>query len=556
LAACRVVEGGYFGNPKPPNRQRLVILIGSEPGSLDPTTSGDLTEDPILHALFEGLTTLHPLTASAMAGLATHLDVAPGNLQYTFFLRGHPQPKGIRLPNRDLLPDEYSRGIPAGLDSAPARWSDGVPITADDFVFSWRRAVDPATAAVYAFLLFSIDNAVEISDGKLPLERLGVRAIDRYTLQITLRSPVDFFPELVASKVFCPVPRHVVAEMGKAWTQPQNFVSNGAFALRERHALEKIILAKNPHYYEVSSVALEELIFFPVLDPTAIANLYRSTDAAITSTTPTLVPLLQHKKDYQPRRIFGTMFHVLKTTEPPFRDVRARYAFNMATDKRALADLIPGETPATTLVPPLEMYKPPKKLLIETGGATIDVLAFNPRAARELLRATTETSKLKLEILYPALSDFRMVAEILQQQWRETLGVELIMVTQDVQTWVQTVLSRNYHGVASSGDAGVYMDPSYFLDQFTRVSGASGSDWVDDRYDAMIADARSTPDRTQRWQKLAECERLLIHAMPVLSLSWSVWPFLVKPFVKGLGANLLDRQQLKYAWIDTNWRPT
>jgi ABC-type oligopeptide transport system substrate-binding subunit len=555
LTACRKAEGAYFGKTDPPDRQRLVAVLGVEPGSLDPATSLNLLEDCVIHALCEGLTTLHPVTAEAMAGLATHYDLTPDGLRYNLYLRGHSKPWGIRLANRDNLPLEYSQGLPAGPDSLPARWSDGVRITAHDLVYSWRRTIDPVTACTYAYLMYCIVNAEEINSGKLPPEKLAVRAIDDSTVQVDLRAPTPFFLELVASKYFCPVPHHVIETEGKAWTEPGRMVSSGAFILRERRSGEKIVLARNPHYYEAGAVSLEEAVFLPVVDAAASANLYRTGRVAITPTTPTLIPLLHRKKDYWPKRVFVATYALLKATHPPFNDVRVRYAFNMATDKQAIAEMIPGQMPSVNLVPPIKIYDPPNRLFVPFGGSAVDVLAFDPRAARQLLENAIGRSRLRTEFLYPPFPDFRLVAEILQQQWRQALGVELVLVMQDVATFVQAVNGKNYRGIAECGDGAVYVDPSFFLDMFTSRSAASGSDWSDTTYDSMIADAGATAHRQRRLEKLAECERHLLRAMPLIPLSASVWPWLAKPFVKGLGRNMLDRQQFKYAWIDTKWRP-
>jgi oligopeptide transport system substrate-binding protein len=146
IAACGRAEEPYFGNTEPPQTQQLVVVLDMEPGTLDPAQALNRL-DTLMLSLFEGLTSAHPVDGSPMAALATHWAVTSDRLRYTFWLRGHKQPGGIRLPDASALPPEYSRGRTAAPDRAVARWSDGVPITAHDFVFSWRRVVDPSTAA-------------------------------------------------------------------------------------------------------------------------------------------------------------------------------------------------------------------------------------------------------------------------------------------------------------------------------------------------------------------------------------------------------------------------
>jgi oligopeptide transport system substrate-binding protein len=247
MAACRRADAEYFGRTDPPAAQRLVYLIGAEPSTLDPARSTDLWEGYVIHAMFEGLTTSHPRTSQPMAALATHYDVAPDGLRYTFYLRGHTRPRGERLPNTSTLADEYrsgglaedfARDRPAPPDDAPAHWSDGTVITAYDVVYSWRRALDPALAATYAYLMYYIQGAEEVNSGKLPPERLGVHATGDFSLEVELRAPTSFFLQLISLRVFCPTPRRVI-EAARAtgaeylWTEPGRIVTSGAFTLAQ-----------------------------------------------------------------------------------------------------------------------------------------------------------------------------------------------------------------------------------------------------------------------------------------------------------------------------------
>src|SRR5216684_2981884 len=179
LAAC--ANGGeYFGRAEPPHRQRLAFQISADPDTLDPAKTQNGSEEFILPSLFEGLVTLHPTTLEPLAGIATDYEVNSDHTRFTFYLRGNPKPRGIRLPN-------------AGRNPMPARWSDGRAITAHDFVYSWGRVVDPNTGAMMAGFLYCIRNAEEINAGKHPVNGLAVRAVDDFTLQVELRAPTPYF---------------------------------------------------------------------------------------------------------------------------------------------------------------------------------------------------------------------------------------------------------------------------------------------------------------------------------------------------------------------------
>ena len=554
--ACGKAEEAYFGKTNPPRGQRLVYLISAEPASLDPAKSADLWESYIVHSLFEGLTTLHPLTAEPMAGLATQFQVTSDGIRYTFFLRGHPEPRGERLPDTADLPREFSRGRIARFGKQPSRWSDGTLITAHDFVYSWRRAVEPATAAPFAYHLFCVGHAEEITAGKCESSKLSVRALDDFTFQVDLRAPAPSFPQLISNRIFCAVPRRAIKASGPSWTDPGRIISSGPFMLSERRPNEHIVLIRNRQYYEENIVALSELVFFIVIDGTANVNLYKTGDAALIQTyIPSLMPTLSRKRDFRSYPACATIFQVINTTKPPLDDVRVRYALNMATDKRAIADFMGvGRTPAPNLVPPIDGYDAPASLPVTIDGVSCDVLAFNPQAARELLGKAIGKRPLRLELLGPNLPEGKLLGQIFKHQWRETLGVELTLVTEELQTWIQSIFNKSYRGIAGWADYAGHVDPSWFLNIYRSESSANGTGWTDPKYDAMLVEAGGTTDNAERLRKLSECERYLLRAMPIVPLYADVWVYMRKPFVRGLGANPLDRQQFKYAWIDTNWR--
>jgi oligopeptide transport system substrate-binding protein len=557
LSACGRAEDAYFGRTEPPKAQRLTYVIGGQPATLDPAKSTDRWESYIIHAMFEGLTALHPATGDPMAALATHYEGTEDGVRYTFYLRGHAHPRGVRLPNTSDLPREFSRGRPAPAESKPARWSDGVTITAHDIVYSWRRVLDPVTGATYSYLMHYLRNAEEISAGKLKPDKLGLRAIDDFTLEIELRTPAPFFLQLLSHRVFCAVPHHTVEAYGPSWTDPEHIQASGSFVLREHRPNERIVLTRNAHYYEPAIVALQEITFLPVVDGSAAVNLYKTGDASVVQPLlPQLLPTLHRKKDFRAHSMFGAVFPLINTERTPFNDVRIRYALNMATDKRAVADFAgASRKAASSLVPRAEGYDPPKTLGVSIDGINCDVLSYNPQAARELYgKAIGDERPLRVEFLFPNLPEAKPVAEILQQQWKQTLGIELVLSNQELQNWLHTIFSKGYSGVAYWGDSGGYVDPAWFLDQFTTSSAANATGWADNRYDTMLGDAAATSNRADRLRKLSECERYLLGAMPFFPLYTDAWTYLCKPFVKGLGANPLDVQQWKYTWIDTNWR--
>jgi oligopeptide transport system substrate-binding protein len=555
LTACRQAQDPYFGNTDPPETQRLVQLLEFEPTTLDPALSSERMEELIL-SLFEGLTSLDPASGTAMAALATHYEVTPDGLQYTFYLRGHPAPRGTGLPWTSKLAHTFPRREQTFFQTRPARWSDGLPITAHDFVYSWRRVLNPTTAAPDAYIMYCLGNGEEINAGKLAPEQLRVHVVSDFVLQADLAIPTPFFLEVVSSIAFCPVPRHIVQSTASRWTQLGHIVSSGAFMLRERRPYDQIVLGINPHYYDAGNVRLRDLVFLVVSDGTARVNLYKSGGAAVTiASIPTIVPALRRKKDFRPQPTYASSFFVINTDAPPLDDVRVRYALNMATDKRPLADMNQaGSVPAIGLVPPTNRYQALHALPLGIDDVGYDVLAFNPQAARQLLLRTGKRLPTRMDFVGGNFADTRLIAQVLQRQWREHLGIDLILNIVDPPSWMQALRSRSYHHIADCGSRAPYVDPIWFLDPFrSRDSNAAG--WADPQYHAMLAEAKSTPDPAHRMARLAQCERRLLEAMPILPYSYEVASWLRKPFVKGFGNNLLGRQQFKYVWIDTSWRP-
>ena len=285
LASC-ASGSDYFGKADTPRSQRLVFQLGAEPDTLDPALSQAGSEEFILPSLFEGLLTLHPTTNEPQAALATHYQSDPAKTQFTFYLRGHAQPAGIRLEG----------GPPR---SAPARWSDGRIITAHDFVYSWRRVVDPKTAAPWAYLLYCIRNAEEINASRRPVEALAVEAVDDFTLRVAMRSPTAWFLQLHDSFVFYAVPGHVIEKVGSLWTLPEHIVCSGPFQFVEWKSRDALRLVKNPHYYDAASVQLEQITMLPVANSVASVNLYKAGESDWVPgklVPPAIVPSLRRKE--------------------------------------------------------------------------------------------------------------------------------------------------------------------------------------------------------------------------------------------------------------------
>jgi oligopeptide transport system substrate-binding protein len=543
LAACGRRER-YFGRSTPPSTQALVYEIPAEPTGFDPATSIGGAEQYVLPALSEGLFSCNPETLEPQAGLATHYHVHAKLMEYTFFLRGHPNPRGTKLAG-------------AGIEQKPALWSDGRPVTADDVVYAWRRIADPALGSVFAVNLFMVANAQEIAEGKAGPETLGVRSVDDFTLHVTLRAPAAHFLRVAATQGLAPVPRHAIQIHGALWATPGRIISSGPFQLHEWKPYDRIVVRKNPRYHAADRVFLQEIVFIPVTDSATGVNLYKtgSVHAMHGRAIPPLwIPALRGRTDFHSAPAYRSLFYAFNTRRPPFDNVLVRYAFAMATDKREITRFLDGgQTPARTLVPPFGGYQGINTLPVEAGGRVWDVLSYDPEAARELLRLSAQ-DHLITHLTFPNRSRSKEMAQILQKQWRERLGVQINLVMMDWNVWVQTVWSGAYRGLIECGFGADYPDPTSFFDGFNGRDDGSG--WNDPEVRRQVDHANTESDPAARMRKLAACEAHLLRWMPLLPMFFDTYCYLQKPYVTGMKLNLLDAPEFKGVGIDTNWRPS
>ncbi len=567
LTACQSRDG-CFGRVRKPTARRLVVENSNEPNSLDPQFALLISEGAIAQALFSSLVHLNPESNEPIADIATHYERNPDATLYTFYLRGHPQPRGIRLANTDDLRQQYQSGAvsqdyarnrSAPPDSVPARWSDGSPVTAHDFVYSWRRLANPKTAAPYApAMCGDILNADEILAGKRKPEELGVRALDDWTLEAVLAHPTDFFLQRAASWSLLAVPRQAIeqAEQRKepaSWTGPKNIVTSGPFRLAEWRPYERIVLQRNPGYWEASNVELDEIVLLPIADKLTNMNLYRSGEADTLDPPGDFIRSLSKLRDFQTVQAQDISVILCNTRHPPTDNVLVRYSLNMAIDKGQVAKMDNArQEPSRTYVLPGRDYTPPASVPVRVNGQSYDVRSYNPQAARQLLaaagfpRGVHNGQPLRIEFAF-INSDSRF-AELLQRQLNENLGIELVLKPMEVQVLYGAEASGAYQALASS-DFGASADPTSFLDMFLFPDGG-GTFWNPAAFLRLLRETRATADRPMRMRKLAECDRMAMEGMAMIPLCDSWLVRMTKPYVHALPFN--DRPtEFKYAWVET-----
>jgi oligopeptide transport system substrate-binding protein len=525
LAACRShrTDEEYFGRVSPPSERRLRFEHVAEPESLDPTLA-TLTQDwTTIGALFEGLVTTNPLTFEPMAGIATHYEANADSTQFTFFLRGNRSPRGIPLPNTDSLPDEFRHGEDAAPSTLSARWSDGRAVTAYDFVFSWKRLLDPETASPNTIYVRAFQD---------------MRALDDFTFQVDLKFSTPYLLKILWQPFLAPLRADGVSP---GWDR-RKFISNGPFAMGEWKPYEKIHLIKNPHYYEANIVALDELVFIPITEPSTYVNFYKAGEADVVdglNVPKFFLPVLRGKKDFQSIPLFMNFSYSMNLSKPPVDNALVRYALNMATDKQAIARLF-SAIPAPTFVPDTPGYVAPARVDVEIGGKFYDVLAYDPAGAREVLTRAgysdgigSDGRRLNIPINF-SNSPLKYLPEILQQQWRDNLHIEVTPLMIESKVMFDATLKLQYSGLIESGWFGTYLDPDSFLLRFPSDSLYNGTGFRDSEYDRVLTAANRTLDPQERMGKLADAERRLMQGMPLLPIFFDTLSYLQKPYVRGL----------------------
>jgi ABC-type oligopeptide transport system substrate-binding subunit len=369
---------------EPRNPRRLRYLMRRNIDMFDPMQS---PESFILSALFEPLVEQHPETMEPIAGLATHYRIEDSGKRYTFYLRGHSAPSGIRLAAADSLPVEFSQGRPGTPYDVPAQWSDGQTITAEDCVYSWQRYFDPRIANPDILYFFCIAGAKEVCAGKIPPDRLGVRALGRFEFQVDLWKPAPYFLMLCCAAY--PAPRHVIEQARRegreaSWTEPARIVTSGPFRLKEYRPHERTIVARNPQYFDAALVGIDE-IEFAAGDGVQVLNLFRAglADSMEGRVLPLqLAPRMKREAALHVRPACASHSWRISTNRPPWDNLILRYALNMATDKEAVTRFLGmGQLPAKTRVPAFPGYTSPASMPVVISGRPCDVLEYNPRGS-------------------------------------------------------------------------------------------------------------------------------------------------------------------------------
>ncbi len=507
--------------------QILLVGNGADPATLDPQLITGLTDSHPVSALFEGLTTPDPQTLEPRPGMAQSWEYDDKTLTWTFHLR--PE----------------------------AKWSNGDPVTASDFVFSYHRMLTPALGSEYANMLYPIKNAEAYNKEKLKdFSQVGVHAADAHTLKITLENPTSYFLALCYHQTYLPVHPPTITKYDafdhpdSGWDKPGKLVGNGPFVLTKYVLGEVIEVKKNPLYWNAANVRLNGIRFYPISNINTEDRAFRNGLLHVTQQVPpTKVDgyLAEHNPYLNISPVYGSYFYSINTRKPPLNDPRVRRALSMALDRKLLAEKVVrgGRQPAYSLTPPSADYKP-RAVVQEDVAAAKRLLAEAGYPDGKGLPA--------MEVLYNNSDAHRAIAEALQQMWKQNLGINVNLAQSAWPDYLNRRKNADFQIIRASWYAD-YLDPSTFLELFKSDNEMEQTGWKSDTYDRFILAARGEQDKAKRMEDFQQAEAVLVEESPLIPLYFYSTIMMIRPEVKGYYPNLLDVHPYTAVYLDPAAEP-
>ncbi len=505
---------------------RLQILHkgnGQEVQDLDPQIVNSVSSLNIISALLEGLVSEDPHDLHPVPGVAESWDILPDEKVYTFHLRHD------------------------------AKWSNGEPVVAQNFVDSYRRILSPALASPVAYMLYPVANAEAFNKGKIDnFDQVGFRVLDDWTLQITLTNPTPYFLSLLNHYSWFPVPISTiqkygpVLERGSRWTKPGRYVGNGPFTLEEWRLNDRVRVKKSATYWDAQNVRLNEIVFHTIDSNDIEERAFRSGQLHVTDSMP--INRIDRYRREHPEFLridpyLGTYFYRVNVTRPPLNNRLIRRALAMAIDRQSIVDKVThgAQLPASCFTPP------------NTAGYTCQSsIPYDVDLARRTLAQAGYPNGRGLpaiEILFNTSENHKLIAEAIQQMWRQNLNVAATLVNQEEKVYFDSRRQMNYDVIRSTW-IGDYVDPNSFLDLWVTNGTNNQTGWSNSDYDRLIAEASQTGDQASRYAAFQKAEAILLEDAPILPVYFYTHAFLIRPSVKAWYPTILDHHPYKYVHLE------
>ncbi|WP_188068165.1 peptide ABC transporter substrate-binding protein [Brevibacillus brevis] len=509
LAGCggsgESASTGGTTTPGAAAKQEVVFNAKSEPPDLNPLTSTDTTSFWIMDHLGEGLYTKDK-DGNPILGQAKEVKLSDDKLKYTFILRDD------------------------------VKWTNGEPVTAEDFAFTYMKHLDPATASTTAYLLYYIKGAEAYNKGTGKAEDVGIKAVDAKTLEIELVAPTSYFDKMLATRYWHPINKKQ-AEANPKWAaNADSYISNGAYKLVSWKHDSELVVEKNEHYWNKADVKMEKITWKMVNDATTAYQMYKSGELDFNKEMPSDI-LAQEKSspDFKSVPYYGTYMYMFNVTKEPFTNKKVRKAFAMSLDRKALSEMVSqgGETPAYSMVPRGAM-QPNGKDFREEGG---DYFKEDYEAAKKLLAEGMQeegwSTLPEVTLMYNTDESHKKIAQAIQEMLKKNLGVEVKMTNQEWKVYLDTTKQKNYQ-MGRMGWVGQINDPAFNLDYYLGESPNNRTGWVNKEYDQLNMAAKVEQDPNKRMELLHQAEAVLMDEMPFMPVYHYQQNYLVKPNVEGL----------------------
>lgn len=503
--------------------QILHMNNGSEPATLDPDLATGDVETTIIDALFEGLVAYHEKTLAPIPGVAKSWTISDDGLTYTFELRKN------------------------------AKWSNGDPVTAHDFAYAWQRLLSPELASEYSFILFDVKNAKRFFTGEVKdFAKVGVKILDDYHLQVTLETPTPYFLKILTLKSLKPVHKATVEKYGtmtqrdNTWTHAGKMVSNGPFRLKHWRVNEKIIVEKNPMYWDKDKVKLNEVHFYPIEDDSIAEKSFRAGKLHIIKILPVAKNKVYQEKYrdvYRSEPYLGSYYYLFNTKRKPLDDVRVRQALAYAVDRNLLAKYVAkgSEIANHNLVP------------TNAGGFTAKTgVTFDLEKAKKLLAEAGYPDGKgfpEISILYNTTELHREIAEAIQQMWKKNLNITIKLYNQEWKVYLNSIRQMDYD-IARRGWIADYDDASSFFDMYLTNGDMNMTGFANTRYDELSRLAASTLDQEKRFEYFQEASQILIDEMPLMPIFQRIRNYALHTDVKGWYPTSLNLHPLKEVYLE------
>lgn len=521
LIAC---SKGQQTSTSDKSQQILRMTIGSLPGTIDPHQATDSPGIKVLAALNEALLTTDYQTFELKPGVAESWQVLDEGLRYRFQLRDN------------------------------AKWSNGEPVTAQDFVYSWQRMLSAGLGNQFALDYYVIKNAGPYHKGELKdFSQVGVKALSERELEIVLERRDPLFLKRVAYEVTAPVHKATVEKHGamddptNKWIRAGNHVGNGPFKLVYWELNQTMRLVKNPHYWDADAIKLEEIQILPVESETIEERMYRSGQVHLVYGSRLPVDKIAYYRTEKPDEFFSqtayaTYFYLFNTKKAPFDNVDVRKAFAYSIDKKLLTGSITKnhEAPAYALSPISASYQPPQ------------MPQFNPALAREHLTKAGYPNGQgfpRITLTYNTFEIHQKLAVAIQQMWKRELNVDVALENQEWKVFLD-FRQNLQHFIARAGSSSTFADPLDLLGSLTTGHGMNDTGWSNAEFDRLIRASYEAADDSERFALLYQAETILLEEMPLLPLFYYNYSYLKKPEVRNFEFNMVDHPNYKGVFID------